>query len=63
MKADHRVAIVDPKIEEVNFVKLNNGDFAVRAKVMGDDTGLLPIDRERATQYINLPSLFEKESF
>ena len=63
VKADNRVAIVDPKIEEVNFVKLNNGDFAVRAKVMGDDTGLLPIDRERATQYINLPSLFEKESF
>lgn len=63
VKADNRVAIVDPKIEEVNFVKLNNGDFAVRAKVMGNDTGLIPLNQESAIAYMKMGNSSDKESF
>lgn len=50
-------------VSETAIVKMRNGDFAVRGKIDGVDTGLMPVDRKEAIKYFRMENMPQKESF
>lgn len=50
-------------VSETAIVKMRNGDFAVRGKIDGVDTGLMPVDRKEAIKYFRMENTPQKESF
>lgn len=50
-------------ISDATLVKMRNGDYAVRAKVDGRDTGLLHISNDKAVDYLKLSNEGKKAAF
>ena len=51
------------KVSNAAIIKMRNGDFAVRGKVDGVDTGLISVDRQEAVKYFHMKNNSQKDSF
>lgn len=51
----------NPKVSDTSLVKMRQGDFAVRGKIDGIDTGLLPIAKADAVKLLSLSDTHKKE--
>lgn len=50
-------------ITDASLVKMRDGNFAVRAKIDGVDTGLMPIKNQDAVTYMKFPEQHQREKF
>lgn len=50
-------------ITEASLVKMRDGNFAVRAKIDGVDTGLMPIKNQDAVTYMKFPEQHQRDKF
>lgn len=50
-------------VSDATLIKMRNGDYAIRAKVDGQDTGLIPFPKDKVGDYLKLSDTPQKESF
>lgn len=54
---------VEKEVSNIAMVHMKNGDWAVRAKVHGEDTGLMKVDRKDAITFLAIEDVHVKQIF